>query len=162
MASASAKAMPIIQIRTIWVPRLCHVEWCRKKREPTLTPPVFLAWSEQGSYRLWLRSRREPASAPLRSPRSAIEASVHATINGSHSRPAARHRRDLSFKFFDPHEALPAAGEQARILRKRLVLDSIMGPPIGGSALNRSRTLLGLRSSGPPVNKCGSKAHRRS
>jgi hypothetical protein len=34
--------MPIIQIRTIWVPPLCHVEWCRKKREPTLTPPVFL------------------------------------------------------------------------------------------------------------------------
>jgi hypothetical protein len=37
-------------------------------------------------------------------------------------------------------EVLPAAGEQARILRKRLVLDSIMGRPIGGSALNRSRT----------------------
>jgi hypothetical protein len=29
-------------------------------------------------------------------------------------------------KFFYPDEVLPAAGERARILRKRLVLDSIM------------------------------------
>jgi hypothetical protein len=41
-------------------------------------------------------------------------------------------RRDLALKFFDPDEVLPAAGEQARILRKRLVLDSIMGRPSGG------------------------------
>jgi hypothetical protein len=47
-------------------------------------------------------------------------------------------------KFFDPDEVLPAADEQARILRKPLVLDSIMGRPIGGSALNRSRTRLGV------------------
>jgi hypothetical protein len=60
-------------------------------------------------------------------------------------------------KFFDPDEILPAAGEQARILRKRLVLDSIMGRPIGGSALNRSRTRLGLRSSGLVVDECSYK-----
>lgn len=41
-------------------------------------------------------------------------------------------RRDLALKFFDPDEVVPAAGEQACILRKRLVLDSIMGRPSGG------------------------------
>jgi hypothetical protein len=34
MASASAKAMPIIQIRTIWVPRLCLM--VQQKSEPIL------------------------------------------------------------------------------------------------------------------------------
>jgi len=31
MASASAKAMPIIEIRTIQAPRLCHVEMVQEK-----------------------------------------------------------------------------------------------------------------------------------
>ena len=51
---------------------------------------------------------------------------MRATTNRSCSLPAAR-RGDLALEFLDPHEVLPAAGEEARILRKRFVLDDHRG-----------------------------------
>ena len=56
---------------------------------------------------------------------------MRATTNRSCSLPAAR-RGDLALEFLDPDEILPAAGEQARILWKCLVLDDHRGDPGAG------------------------------